>query len=57
MSRFTRILLSLLSGLLLSLAFFQWGTGFILFIALIPLMLVEEDLFQKRKTYRTGAII
>lgn len=35
--------MAVLSGLLLAPAYFQWGTGFIMFIALVPLLWVEED--------------
>jgi len=56
MSRFTRILLSVLSGLLLAPAYFQWGTGFIMFIALIPLLMVEEDHYQRRAKNRTASL-
>ncbi len=48
-----KILLAILSGLLLSPAFFQWGTGFIMFIALIPLLLIEHEHSLKKEKNRT----
>ena len=56
MKKITKILLALLSGILLAPAYFQWGTGFIMFIALIPLLLVEEDLYKRRKELKTKSI-
>lgn len=46
-----RILLSLLSGLLLTPAWYEWGHGLILIIALVPLLLVEDDLDQHKKEF------
>ena len=57
MKNSTRILLAILSALLLSPAFYQWGSGFIMFIAFIPLLLVEEDLYKSRKQNRSSRII
>ena len=56
MNRITRILLAGASGLLLSPAFFSWGTGFIILVALVPLLMVEEDLYRKRDKHRTRHI-
>lgn len=38
-------------------AYYQWGSGFIMFFALIPLFLVEDDLTQRRTTFRVGNIL
>jgi len=38
----TKFLLSVLSGFLLSLGWYEWGSGLFLFSGLIPLMFVEE---------------
>jgi len=57
MSKKTRILLSVLSGLLLTPAFYQWGTGFMMFIAFIPLLQVEEDHYRNRKKNRTLSLL
>jgi len=46
-----RILLSLLSGLLLTPAWYEWGHGLILIIALIPLLFVEDYLDQNKKNF------
>lgn len=56
MKKTTRIFLALLSGLLLTPAFYEWGSGFIMFFALIPLLLVEEDLYKQRKKVKTMQI-
>ncbi len=56
MSRITKILLALLSGLLLAPAYYEWGTGFIMFFALIPLMLVEEEHYRRRAELKTKKI-
>jgi apolipoprotein N-acyltransferase len=53
MSRITKILLALLSGALLAPAFYEWGSGFIMFIALIPLLIVEDDHYNHRKKLKT----
>lgn len=57
MKKRTRILLSVLTGVLMAPAYYQWGTGFIMFIALIPLLLVEEDIYQNKDKYRFRKII
>jgi apolipoprotein N-acyltransferase len=43
-----RILLSILSGVLLSLAWTTWGLGWVLLLAFIPLFFVEEYFFQNK---------
>ncbi len=49
-----RILLSLLTGLLLSPAWYEWGHGLILMVALIPLLFVEDYLDKNRSQYGSG---
>lgn len=51
------VLLALLSALLLSIPFFSWGTGLLLLVAFVPLLLVEDSLKSKVKsrTKRTKA--
>ena len=44
MSKIQKILLALLSAFLLSVPFFQWGTGFLLLVAFVPLLLIEESI-------------
>ncbi len=45
------LLLSLLSGLLLSPAWYEWGNGLILAVALIPLLFAEDYLCQHKTEY------
>lgn len=49
MKRTHRILLALLSGLLLSLPFFEWGSGLFLMVGFIPLLFIEDDLARQKK--------
>ena len=48
MSKIQKIALALLSALLLSIPFFQWGTGFFLMVAFVPLLLVEDAVVSTR---------
>jgi len=48
MKRIVKILLAVLSGVLLAPAYYQWGTGFMIFIALVPLLMVEDDHYRNR---------
>ena len=58
MKKIHRVLLALLSFILLSIPFFQWGTGLLLPIAFIPLLLVEDDLATRRKSSgKKGSLI
>jgi apolipoprotein N-acyltransferase len=50
------VLYSILSGLLLTPAWFEWGNGLILIIALIPLLFVEDYLDQHQSEYGSGAM-
>ena len=49
MSKIQKISLAILSALLLSVPFFQWGTGFLLMVAFVPLLLVEDQVAASRK--------
>ena len=55
MSSKKRILYSLLSGLLLIPAWYEWGNGLILFIALVPLLFVEDYLDRHKNEYGPGS--
>jgi len=61
MKRFRMLLLALLSALLLSIPFFQWGTGFLLMVAFVPLLLVEDEIARRKskraKKDRKGRMI
>jgi apolipoprotein N-acyltransferase len=50
-----RIFFSLLSGLLLTPAWYEWGNGLVLIIALVPLLFVEDDLDQRKAEYGSRA--
>ena len=45
------ILLSVFSGILLSLAWFEWGSGIVLFIAFLPLLFIENYLDKTKHKY------
>lgn len=49
-----RILFSIFTGLLLTPAWYQWGHGMILLIALIPLLFVEDYLDEHKAEYGSG---
>jgi apolipoprotein N-acyltransferase len=49
-----RILLSLFSGLMLTPAWYEWGNGLILIVALIPLLFVEDYLDQHKNENGSG---
>ena len=53
MRRIYKILLAVLSGLLLAPAYLKWGTGFIMFIALVPLLIIEHDHYTRREKNKT----
>ncbi len=48
------LLLSVVSGFLLVPAWFEWGSGLFLMIALIPLLFAEDYLCQHQQHYKTG---
>jgi len=50
-----RILYSLLSGLLLTPAWYEWGNGLVLIVALIPLLAIEDYLCQNKSEFGSGA--
>lgn len=56
MNRLTRILLAAATGLLLTPPFMQWGSGFVILFAFVPLLLVEEHLYRHRERHRTRHI-
>lgn len=49
-----KIFLALSSGLLFSLGFTQWHTGWALFFAFIPLLIIEEFNCRNKEKYKTG---
>ncbi len=53
MKRTYMLLLAMLSALLLSIPFFQWGTGLFLMVAFVPLLFVEDEI-AKRKAAKAG---
>ncbi len=53
MKRTYMLLLAMLSALLLSIPFFQWGTGLFLMVAFVPLLFVEDEI-AKRKASKAG---
>ena len=54
MSKKRLLLFSVLSGALLSPAWYQWGHGLVLIIALIPLLFVEDFLDKNKAEYGSG---
>jgi apolipoprotein N-acyltransferase len=61
MKRFRMLLLALLSAMLLSIPFFQWGTGLLLMVAFVPLLLIEDEIAKRKskrnKKDRKGSVI
>jgi len=49
------LLLSVISGILLTPAWYEWGHGFFLFFALIPLLFIEEYLCNNKTVYGSGS--
>jgi apolipoprotein N-acyltransferase len=54
MNRKKRILLALFSGLLLTPAWYEWGHGLFLAVALIPLLFIEDYLCEHKDEFGTG---
>jgi len=54
MKRRNRIFLAILSGLLLSAGWFEWGHGIVLLVSLVPLLLVEDFLSEKKSEFGPG---
>ena len=48
MKRNHRILLALLSALLLTIPFYQWGTGLLLMVAFVPLLFIEDAIARQK---------
>ncbi len=48
-----RLLLAVLSGLLLTPAWYPWGNGLVLIVALIPLLLIEDFLCEHRDEFKS----
>ena len=48
------LLLSLFTGLLLAPAWYKWGHGLVLLVALVPLLFVEDFLDRNRDAYGAG---
>ncbi len=55
MKRIHKILLVLLSALLLSIPFFQWGTGLVLVVAFVPLLFVEDSIARLKSDKKMGS--
>lgn len=53
MNKKTLILNSVISGLLLSLAWSGWFSGLVLFIAIIPLLFVEEYFYRNKHKFKS----
>jgi len=52
MSKSKLVLLSILSGVLLSPAWYSWGSGIFLLVALVPLLFVENELNKNPDKYK-----
>jgi apolipoprotein N-acyltransferase len=50
-------LLAFCSGLMLSLGWFEWGTGLPLLIALVPLLWIEDYYFENKEKYSSTAFL
>jgi apolipoprotein N-acyltransferase len=61
MKRSRMFLLALLSALLLSIPFYTWGTGFLLMVAFVPLLFMEDEIAGRKrkraKKDRKGSVI
>ncbi|MBN1131614.1 MAG: apolipoprotein N-acyltransferase [Bacteroidales bacterium] len=51
-----RVPLAVISGSLLSLAFYHWCSGVILMVALVPLLLIEHDISEKKQQQRSKRV-
>jgi len=49
MKRIHMLLLALLSALLFSIPFFDWGTGLAMLVAFVPLLFIEEEISKRKK--------
>ncbi|MFP4663919.1 MAG: apolipoprotein N-acyltransferase [Bacteroidales bacterium] len=52
----TRIAMAAGSGILMSLAYTQWHMGWIILVAFVPLLMVEEHMFQNKAMFRGSNI-
>ena len=61
MKRSRMLSLALLSALLFSIPFFQWGTGLLLMVAFVPLLFIEDEIAarkrRRKKSERKGRLI
>ena len=61
MKRSRMFLLAVLSALLLSIPFYTWGTGFLLMLAFVPLLFIEDEIAGRKsrraKKDRKGKVI
>jgi len=61
MKRSHKILLALLSALLFTIPFYRWGTGLLLMVAFVPLLLIEDEIAKRKskhkKADRKGSVI
>jgi apolipoprotein N-acyltransferase len=48
MTRFHRWLLAGLSGVILSVPFFEWGTGLLMMVAFVPLLFIEQEITSRK---------
>ncbi len=55
MKKSHRFILVLLSVLFFSIPFFQWGTGWLLFVAFVPLLLMEDEALKNYLEERAGS--
>ena len=56
MKKTTRYILALTSGILLSAGWYEWGTGLLLLVAFIPLLVLEDDLTAQGQTARNTRV-
>ena len=55
MQKYHKLLLSFLSGLILSLGWYEWGSGLFLLIEFIPLLFVEEKISNNLQLKKKGS--
>jgi len=55
MQKYHKLLLSFLSGLILSLGWYEWGSGLFLLIGFIPLLFVEEKISDDLQLKKRGS--
>lgn len=53
MKKLHKIYLAVLSGFLMVPAYLHWGSGFIMFFAMVPLLLIEHDHYDRRAENKT----